>query len=295
MGGAMEKPADFFIGVIEFFSVLLPGAVVTAVIRPTVAPLIFGARGFLPPFSNPTQDWIAFVVAAYLLGSVLFLCGSFLDSFLYDQLRKAAVPVDRDGLYHHATSIKERVLPSAVASEVNTFQWAKATLRLQSANAISEIERFEADSKFFRSLTVAAFALLLVALGARGLRTGSAAYWTPFAAAIAIPFWLLAAPRKPVKRKPRDVVIGAIIFTVVVALFSVINRDWKAVALIVFFVLAVWRYGERRWKSTRTAYTYSTVWYEQSAPTPAVRVGGGSARSSATAIADTLTSSRRAE
>ena len=37
---------------------------------------------------------------------------------------------------------------------INAFQWAKARLIIQCPSALLEVQRFEADSKFFRSLVV---------------------------------------------------------------------------------------------------------------------------------------------
>ena len=49
--------------------------------------------------------------------------------------------------------LKEESLGGAGAnSAVNAFQWSKARLALDHSRAIAEVQRFEAYSKFFRSL-----------------------------------------------------------------------------------------------------------------------------------------------
>ena len=40
---------------------------------------------------------------------------------------------------------------------INAFQWAKARLTAECPLALSEVQRFEADSKFFRSFVVVLF------------------------------------------------------------------------------------------------------------------------------------------
>ena len=150
------KPSDFFVGVVDFFAVLLPGALVAALIRKDASPYVFGTRGVLPAIGSSAEGWLTFVIAAYLIGSLLFLVGAFLDALLYDPLRKVAVPTVRNGAYTRATELKQRVLPSLGGDALNTFQWARATLRLRAPEAVGEVERYEADSKFFRSVAVSA-------------------------------------------------------------------------------------------------------------------------------------------
>jgi hypothetical protein len=46
------KPADFFVGVIDLFAILLPGAIVGAMLRPHLAGFLFGPDGLLPPLEQ---------------------------------------------------------------------------------------------------------------------------------------------------------------------------------------------------------------------------------------------------
>jgi 8-oxo-dGTP pyrophosphatase MutT (NUDIX family) len=255
------KPADFFIGVVEFFSVLVPGAVVAALVRPIMEPYIFGPAGLLPALATGSQEWIAYVIAAYLVGSMLFLIGGFLDSFLYDPLRKIAVPVERDGMYQQASNIKKRVLPEAAAGQVNTFQWARATLRLHAPKAVAEIERYEADSKFFRSLTIAVYALLMVEIGTRTAAGEGAGAVTRLIVTVALSLWPFAT-----RLGARVFAIGALMLVGACIAMPIFARDWQAVALVTVLLLSIWRYSERRWKSTRAAYTYAILVYDQAPP-----------------------------
>jgi ADP-ribose pyrophosphatase YjhB (NUDIX family) len=64
-----------------------------------------------------------------------------------------------------AGRIKEHYLgPLKANSAINTFQWCKARLTLERPEALATVQRFEADSKFFRSLIIVLFILI-----ARGL------------------------------------------------------------------------------------------------------------------------------
>ena len=71
--------------------------------------------------------------------------------------RECNLAVDR------AAKIKEQVQGVVQAKEViNVFQWCKALLNVESPESLAVVQRFEADSKFFRCFTV----MLLVLLAA---------------------------------------------------------------------------------------------------------------------------------
>src|SRR5688500_13253715 len=59
---------------------------------------------------------------------------------------------DADWAVRHAIMIKEHYLNSVNASSaINAFQWFKARLTLEHPGVLVAVQRFEADSKFFRS------------------------------------------------------------------------------------------------------------------------------------------------
>lgn len=216
------EPQKFFIGVIDFFSVILPGTLITYLIKDAAWKVLFGGQ-----YPTGTEGWAFFLISSYLLGHFIFLLGSLLlDDLVYDPLRNAtykgqikrlaeggklsaicwrwlAVPLIKDAAdaaVRQAVKIKEHYLdPSKASSAINAFQWCKARLTFDHEAAIARVERFEADSKFFRSLVV----LLLVLI--------------PWASA----------------------------------------KDWRVLLPgVVFLILAFWRYVEQRVKATNQAYWY---------------------------------------
>src|SRR5512132_1443205 len=180
------EPQKFFIGLVDFFSVLLPGALLT-----------YALRALLRPWTpaDATERWVAFLFAAYLIGHFVFLLGSvLLDDYVYDrirdatrgaQIRRLAAGEERpsfalrwlarlffkdgvDAPLQQAVRIKERHLaPLGAEGSINAFQWCKARLVLEHPPAIAEVERLEADSKFFRSLIVVLLALVPLSLWQR--------------------------------------------------------------------------------------------------------------------------------
>jgi ABC-type multidrug transport system fused ATPase/permease subunit len=237
-------PSDFFVGLVDFFSVLLPGALLSFLLLGWADSYMFGP--VLPEIQNGPQAWVAFIFASYLLGHFIFLVAAYLDDVFYSPIyvplrriggrlkyavRKRIIEdlnvrhlayehegeqqkegeqqnfVDRDwALRAYAEKLKDHHLGEDHRRMVNAFQWAKANVLLRSPDAAAQIHRYEADSKFFRSLVIV---LMLT--------------------------WFLypylddsAAPQLTVVR----------------------------VVLIVLIVVALLRYGEQRRKSVNAAYAF---------------------------------------
>ncbi len=181
------EPQKFFIGLIDFFSVLLPGALLTYVIKgPVGSALPLDIKGM-----SDAHAWLIFFFGSYLLGHFIFLVGSWLD-VAYDHARKAAPKAnlyeatvttrfrrlpfhvqrfllrlvfkdEENTSLNCATAIKRRYLgPLDAVGAMNTFQWSKLRLAIDKPDALASVQRFEADSKFFRSLFVVLILILVV-------------------------------------------------------------------------------------------------------------------------------------
>ena len=174
------EPQKLFIGLMDFFSILLPGALITYLVKDQVGPALFGQPRY-GTIVGP-EGWFVFLFSSYLLGHFAFLVGAWaLDNWVYDPLRarspgkeiqrlakgkelhfrlwrwlaRHSIKGDSDRALRAAMRIKEHYLePLAATDAVNTFQWSKARLAGESPEAMASVQRFEADSKFFRSLVV---------------------------------------------------------------------------------------------------------------------------------------------
>jgi hypothetical protein len=162
----MPKPSEFHIGVIDFFSILLPGALLTAALIGRFHPELHDPlRTLLAPAG---ADWVAFALTSYAGGHFVFLAASLLDGFVYDRFKLwKRFRGGGDHCYKRATAARERFFGTTeIDVPMNSFSWAKSVLRLQAPEALSDVERYEADSKFFRSLVVVIpVAALLLAVG----------------------------------------------------------------------------------------------------------------------------------
>lgn len=62
---------------------------------------------------------------------------------------------ERNPAVNRAVQIKESALaPLQAKDAINAFQWCKALLNVESPQNLAVVQRFEADSKFFRCFTV---------------------------------------------------------------------------------------------------------------------------------------------
>ena len=182
------EPEKFFVGVIDFFAILLPGALLTYVWKHQIAGAVLKEESFQ---FQKAEDWMVFLFLAYLSGHIIFLLGSLLDE-LYDWLRKgtsagqsarlakgqnfshrkkralAGLMFRRnpDEAVTQAVRIKSRALATLSAQDsVNAYQWCKARLSKEHPPGMVAVQRLEADSKFFRSFAVVLIASALAQVG----------------------------------------------------------------------------------------------------------------------------------
>ncbi len=166
------EPNKLFVGLIDFFAVLLPGAVITFFLAPSIGPTLIGSDRFDSLRGNAGAA--AFAVTSYLLGHFVFLLGSILLDPFEKRITDAAIkkPCSRlarclrlltkfDDESHPLRAAealrRDEIDRFAGQQVINAFQWAKAKLLIEAPGAIGEVHRLEADSKFFRSLVVVSF------------------------------------------------------------------------------------------------------------------------------------------
>jgi len=181
------EPQKLFIGLMDFFSILLPGALLIYLLMGDVdLTALMGDK-----YKTPTgpEGWVVFLITSYLFGHLLFSMGSWLDEVLYDWLRRGytlnkqiillarrgqllpwyarafiwtVFKQESDLAVDRAGKIKEKMLKGLHAKKaVNTFQWSKVFLAKEHPESLVPVQRFEADSKFFRSFVIVLIVLLV--------------------------------------------------------------------------------------------------------------------------------------
>jgi hypothetical protein len=134
---------------------MLPGAALVALL---VGSGIIGPILILFPLDEPVAQFAAFLLAAYAAGHLVFLLAAFLDETLYYPVRCYFWPDQNGDAYHQAGVLRQAAIGGTAALPMNTFSWAKSYLMLHWPAAAADVQRYEADSKFFRSMVL----LLLV-------------------------------------------------------------------------------------------------------------------------------------
>lgn len=142
----MGKPADFYVGMVSFFAILLPGAVGAVMLRPLVENAVIAPIVSVP--ANASAQWAAFLIASYFIGHLIFLVGSYLDP-IYDVFRKRWNPYDKESAYQCAARIKSGMLDPAGNHALNSFQWSQFILTTQWPAAATDVQGLEADSNSF--------------------------------------------------------------------------------------------------------------------------------------------------
>lgn len=156
------NPNNFYIGVIDLFAILLPGAIAALAIY-------FHYNVGIDAFLNLTGQQGFFssfllLFASYLFGHIISQASAYLDK-LYDNLRKKKN--ETDTRLNLVKSIRRENYGNSEKdlSTVNTYDWSVYKLQQQAPNAAGEVERYTADSKFFRGLVLIASAIFIVFLG----------------------------------------------------------------------------------------------------------------------------------
>lgn len=155
------KPADFFLGAMEFFAIVMPGAMLVFLLLP-LNPYVFGP--LLPSLGeSEPMKWAAFAVGAYVFGHLLHHVGSVLDRWYDEGFAREKRKFGDDRLLVEARKLVQRDLGEELEG-ISIFEWAGSWVRAKNAAAGAEIERSGADSKFFRSLCIVAGVAIAVFL-----------------------------------------------------------------------------------------------------------------------------------
>jgi hypothetical protein len=162
---AMPRPVDFFISALDFFAVFLPGAALVYIVQSWALPYIPLS---LRPSDTP-QSWAAFLVLAYVAGHLLHAVATLLDEPVYDnwylpKYQKEHFRVAKltgKGATLGGDDASETLLAraygySGAVKGTSLYKWCLSFIKIYNTPAASEIDRYQADSKFFRSFAILA-------------------------------------------------------------------------------------------------------------------------------------------
>jgi hypothetical protein len=138
------KPNDLFLSVIEFFGILIPGAVLVFM----HGDFLLKPLGLTVGKLQTAGDWIPAFFISYILGH--FLLGF---SVPFNRIA-AKFLSENTRAYFNAVCNKVELPPGLKTNYTNVFYSAFSYIRIHSPNALIELERQSAEYKLFRSLTL---------------------------------------------------------------------------------------------------------------------------------------------
>ena len=269
------KPSDFFIGVVDLFAILLPGALLVFFLKHQLSCAQYCA--LFGDLQEGIARWVVYLVASYILGHFIFAVGSFFLDDLYDvsykkwfkerkQLSQLTGEVEarlkswgQSAAEGGPTQTARRGIPDTLIEE-EVFNLTTAFVRVQSASAAAEIDRVEADSKFFRSLTT-------LQVMSWPLFAGTECWWVLYAVLVALLTVIKVQRLKSVKDQlkgpnPKGLPLSFLL-TIPLAVVAVIvscpafhalpaGIPW-IIGYVVLF-LSLWRFMETRMKRSKLAY-----------------------------------------
>ncbi len=152
------KPSDYFSIMMEFFGILLPGALLCFLFLPE-AKYLFAVLKI--QINIGYQEWIVFIVASYLVGHYVNYFGRTIRLsynrllFSFEKLRTYHRRRDIGELHSYVSRQMHRAFGESemVTYYIPTLAWATSFVRQRSPLTATEIERLEASSKFFVNIS----------------------------------------------------------------------------------------------------------------------------------------------
>jgi hypothetical protein len=241
------KPGDLFVGIVDFFAVILPGMILVFIAqRLGLEKIIFGQDVLTPGilFLGDAEKWIAFVIAAYLVGHFVLAIGSSLDT-LYDIVRQRVVGKKawNEIFFRHDAGriVGESRLTMVLKS------WLAIPLCVIFTPLLGYALRKEKDENYRYALQIRN----------RALPDANAQVINTFRWAKAVIQTRQPALIVEVQRLEGDSKFfrSLILVLGIILIVLVVEGRWLAVlGSLVLMVLSFWRYSNRRWTSTELAY-----------------------------------------
>ncbi len=158
------NPSTFYISIIDLFAIFLPGSLVSMTLYHLYK---FDFDAMLKIGTDDHNSFhMAFVLlfASYLFGHMVSQLSAYLDEWVYDPL-KERVYKDHKRV-EKVNDIRKLKYGNTLLDHqyVNTFKWSIYKLQKDYKEGALEVDRYMADSKFFRSLFIIMLLLGIVFL-----------------------------------------------------------------------------------------------------------------------------------
>ena len=178
-----HKPGDLFLSIADIFVVLLPGALLIMLSGFVVTPSPFSAIELTAP-----AGWLAFAITAYVLGHLISGLAALIEDWYYatDRGQRSITDVRPEMREKVRTRLTE-LTGGGWDANGNIRRAAALLVQLQSGSAAMQLQRKDADRRFFRNfiaVVVLVVMLWLVALIVDGVTPAPAARVIPAVVAL---------------------------------------------------------------------------------------------------------------
>jgi len=140
-----ENLKNYFL---DILSVLIPGAMFLLLVNHYYDHLTY--LGFLEDPLQTKWSMTLFFATAYFIGHFIFFFSSFLDSWIFDHVKDVYYPDPL--LMETVETLKMEKTGIADKAILNAFKWSCAWLLANKTDMYNVVDRYVAESKFFRSL-----------------------------------------------------------------------------------------------------------------------------------------------
>ena len=162
------KPSDFFIGLMELFSIFLPGFI-TAFLFSQSLICAFDVKMKEPGL--PTE-FVFYFVTSYIGGHFIYAAGSLLFEQTLKLIGIGVITFSRSdkAMMAKAEQIMNEILNVAIGSKnevtekIRFTPWANTVIQLKHPESLVGARQYEADSKFFRSFIIVSLLGFFVSL-----------------------------------------------------------------------------------------------------------------------------------
>ncbi|MEZ4702540.1 MAG: hypothetical protein R2834_19560 [Rhodothermales bacterium] len=155
----MYKPADLFLGIVDFFSVLVPGAILSYAVYAVYPSFV---ERIVPLDGNGA--WFALLFFSFFSGHVIARLAEYIDKLWSSNtwLQK------NEELWNAVFRIREDLGRATDSYAISIYQWCRSVLIVVSPEAMADINAVIASADFFRNLYVVfPFAALVSFLGSQ--------------------------------------------------------------------------------------------------------------------------------
>jgi hypothetical protein len=147
-----DKPSDYFVGIHDFFGILVPGVVAVSLLKNPDLRLGWNIKSV--PSLQGNQGLLAFVLESFLAGYLFNLTSLFLDRLTGSLQHRHYEKYSGRALYRRACELSAEDLSDKDRHLLPTYTWALATVQNYFPVWNADVKRLDAHTALFRSMTL---------------------------------------------------------------------------------------------------------------------------------------------